>query len=161
MMNNRLTLKVKAVNFANQYAKVLFYQLSPYFSQFVGQKIEKVDGTLLKKIADNLPNINQADGRPDGLHVSFMTYRNNSRYTLSYVAKVCVSGSDGCAYHEATAYIGNLEDGVLKDCKFGEPSYRTDWTPEEVTHGRGLVEKARRELSEAESAIREFGQYNQ
>lgn len=160
-MNNRTTLKVKAVNLANQYAKVLFHQLNPYFAQFVGQKIEKTDGSLLKKVADNLPNINQADGRPDGLHVSFMTYRNNSRYTLSYVAKVCVSGNGHCAYHEATAYIGDMDGGVLKNVKYTEPEGRTDWTEDEVIRGRGLVEKARRELSDAESHIREFGQYNQ
>lgn len=158
--SDRLTLKVLAVNYANEYAKQLYPLYQEHFKNFVGQQIEKVDGSLLKKVANGLVFGEKSDIKVQGYHISFTKYRQNSRYTLSYVAKVCVSGSQGCSYHEAVIYLGDMNCGVLENLKFEAPSGRTNWTKDEVIQSRCIVERAKRELSGAESVIREFGQYD-
>jgi hypothetical protein len=159
-MKNRLSLKVKAVNTANTYAKYVYPLLHDYFKQYVGQKIDKADGSLLKKIADNLPNLKIEDRTEDGCHVSFMTYRNSSNYTLSYTAKVCVSNGDGCAYQEVTVYIGDYKHCLLENVRYEEPNRRTDYTAEEIVEARKKIEDAKKVVSELERAVYEFGMYD-
>lgn len=159
-MNNRLSLKVKAVNTANMYAKSIYPTLHTYFKQYVGEKIEKVDGSLLKKVKDNIPNIDMDKCVEDGCNISFTAYRQTSNYSLSYVAKVCVSNGDGCAYHSSTVYIGEMNNGVLENVNYEEPTGRTDYTAEEIVDARKKIEDAKKVVSELERAVNEFGMYD-
>jgi hypothetical protein len=159
-MNTRLQTKVKAVNTANRYANLIYPALHEFFKLYVGQKIEKQDGTLLKKIADTVPVIKIDDKIEDGYNISFMMFRNTSNYTISYTAKVCVSGHGECCYHSVSVYIGDMKCGVLENVKYEAPNHRTDYTSEEITGVRKQIQETKKVVSSLESKICEFGEYD-
>ena len=154
MFDRELTLaaKVKATNKANAYAMEIHPQLCAVFAPFVGQKIEKVDGSLLAKIAKLMPKF--IDGVP--LHV----YRYNSNYSLMYVVKTCeMIPPHGCTYYEASCYVGEMRDGVLiKLCD--APKLRTDYTVEEVKANRAAYKAAQQLADDAKGKLHPFGEYD-
>ncbi len=145
-----LAAQVEAVNAANKVAGVLYEKLVPIFTPFVGQKIEKVDGTLLAKIVKLLPDFNRSP--------SLTVYKLRSDYSLAWVAKTCVN-SGGCAhYYETTSYIGEMRDGVL--VKIGDPCIRrTDYTAEEVTEKRQIYKAAQEAADKAKGDLYPFMEY--
>lgn len=159
-MNNKLSLKVKAVNECNKYANEIYPILHEYFKKFVGQKIETVDGNLLKKISDNLPNIKKSDIQENNLNISFMIYRNHSRYSLNYIAKVCVSTGDGCCYHEIYVNIGETRSSILIKVEYYNRYGRIDYTEQEIIDLRNQYKEAKRIADEIESKLSSFGHYD-
>jgi len=150
-MNHSLILPARVIarNRANANAMALYDLLSKVFAPFVGQKIEKVDGSLLAKVQASFPKI------------TFFFYRYRSNYSVCYVAKECQSLSDGnsCVYEETTVYIGDVRDGVLQSL-YPRPSFRHDWTVEEVQKLRHEAEEAEKIASDAKSKLCEFGMYD-
>lgn len=144
--------KIEAVNAANAYANQLAPVLIDYFRGFVGSKILKQDGTLLKKLT--LPTF-PADPRTP--HIQVTTYRLSSNYSLGWVVKTCRNGipparpgySDGCTYYETTVYVGELTGDVLAEVHEWKP-LRTDYTLADIQNLirryeriRDLAEKAK------------------
>lgn len=150
-MNQNLSLSARVIarNRANANAMALYDLLSKVFAPFAGQKIKKVDGTLLAKVQASFPKI------------TFSFYRYRSNYSVCYVAKECQSLSDGnsCVYEEATVYIGDVSNGVLVKL-YDRPELRTDWTVEEVQKLRIEAEKAKEAARKAESKLLEFGTHD-
>lgn len=146
---NALEARVHGVNAANECANKLWSQLVPVFKQFVGTKILKADGTLLKKVQEcvdalDLPHENK-------LHV----YRSSSIYSLNYVVKTC-EVSDKCAhYYEQAVYIGEIRDGVLVDIS-KEVKHKTDYTVAEIIEARLAYKAAKKAADEAKSALIPF-----
>ena len=148
-----LAARVRGVNNANRYAvEVVYPQLVAVFTPLVGQKIEKVDGSLLAKYESLLPKFE--DGNV--LHV----YRHRSNYSLAWVVKTCESvPPHGCTYHETVVYIGEMSNGVLT--KICDPlKAKCNYTVEEVVEARKVHEAAKKKASDALSALHPFGEYD-
>lgn len=156
---NQLAAKVAARNKAHAYAREIYPILAEYFRPFVGQKILKADGTLLKKIADGLPVL------PDSSHLHQVYQTTGHGYSLSWVIRACESfkddsrGYQSCDYYDRYCYVGDLRDGVLKAIS-NPPEYRTDYTEEEVLSKREAYRAAKKAFDEAQSALGDFGEYD-
>lgn len=152
----RLDAKIAAVNNAHDYASKLYETLTPFFSQYVGQKIYKGDGTLLKRISDAMPAFPETGLSRFQLH----TYGDRSDYSLAWTIKTAESVKERddyntAIYYETTVYIGDVRDGVLEKIKIKAP-YRSDFTSEEVLSKIQDVKAAEKRLSEAQSAMWPF-----
>lgn len=152
-----LAAKVAAVNAANKLAVELYPKLREVFEPFVGQKIEKADGTLLAKIAKLMPEFPCTPG----LHV----YKYGSDYSLAWCVKTCESSSGRTGdyqianYHETMVYVGNIKNGVLVDF-YKAPELRTDYTVEAVEAAREAYKKAKQAADDAQSKLHPFGEYD-
>lgn len=152
--NLRIEARVKARNRANEEANRLQALLIPFFAPYVGQKILKADGTLLQKIKDKMPALE--DAQVPGRHI----YRQTSDYTLGWTVKTNEMDSEHtCTYAETTAYIGDLRNGVLEAIAKGH-THRTDWTVAEVQAVREQIRAAENALSEARSKLGPFDMYD-
>ena len=150
---SRTQAKVAAVNRANAYAVELYDTLAPVFLPYLGQQVTKKDGSLLAKVQKGLPELPSTPS----LHV----YRGSSDYSIYYVVKTCEHDSNtSCLYHETSVYVGNIRKGVLESIHKRPEGLRTDWTADEIRAGRERVKEARQALSDAESAIYPFGEYD-
>jgi hypothetical protein len=155
-MNTRLeklTCKVAAINRANAYGKEIYQTLTKIFEPLVGEKILKVDGSLLAKYAALVPKFEYSHA----LHV----YRHSSDYSLAWTVKTCEPLPPGsCMYHESTVYIGDLRGGMLDKLAIYPFDSRSDFTVEEITQKRVDFENAKKALDEARSALYPFGEYD-
>ena len=151
-MNEKLAAKVKATNKANQTAIELYPKLVAVFRPLIGQKIVKIDGSLLTKIADLLPPLpNDHDLR---------VYRNRSEYTLSWIVNASEQVNDhSCTYAEIGLYIGDLNGNVLTKI-YDEPQLRANYTVTEVEAQRAAYWSAQKVADAAKSALHPFGEYD-
>jgi len=156
-MNTRvekLTAKVAAVNRANEYAAQLYTVLAERFAPLVGQKILKVDGSLLGKYAGLVPEL---PSKRD-IHV----YRHSSDYSLAWTVKTCeFMPPHSCMYHEVTVYVGDLRGQTLEKMTIHPFSGRTDYSVEEITGKRAAYESAKRVADELRGDLYPFGEYDQ
>ena len=161
MTDTRTQLKVDAVNAVHQAAMDLYPRLAEVFQPFVGQKILKINGSLLAKIksmedALNLPY------RP-GLSVC----RRYNEYVLSWEVKVCKTApntdnpnfSDHCQYETHSLNIGELENGVLKKI-YPAPVLKTDYTVAEIEEKRRAYKEAKKLADEAHKNLYPFEEYD-
>ena len=154
-MNAALDAKVKAVNRANGEALKLHSVLVEIFRPLVGTKVEKADGTLLKKIADLLPELPYTSK----LHV----YKNVSNYFLAWNVKAVEGyGEHHCTSHEASVYVGFLANGAgfVLEKLADPPDLRTDYTAEEVLAKRADFDVKRKAADAAKCALGPFGEFD-
>jgi hypothetical protein len=134
----------------------LSVKLREFFAPYVGCKIIKADGTLLKAIKDQMPEMPSTPR----LHV----YRNSSDYTLGWTVKTCVSDDRGHAqYYDITVYVGdmgnNFEGKGHLLAKLSSPfEARTDFTVEEVEGKRQRYKEVKKIADDAFSALHPFGE---
>lgn len=149
-----LEAKVSAVNKSRALGNKLFPILSAMFSPFVGQKVFKADGTLLKKHQDAVESLNL----PYDSEIN--VYRHASDYNLAWTIQARVQDDKGSSrYDSITVYIGGISNGVLKEmCT--EPNYKTNYTAEEVLEARENLKKAKAAVSQAEGKLYPFGEYD-
>jgi hypothetical protein len=97
-----------------------------------------------------------------------------SEYTVSFTVKTCASNNDGgCAYEEATIYICDLSNGIVKGHRtslqdmsptdarwYDQPNLRTDWTAAEVTRRRKVFAEKRADFELARSDLGPFGEFD-
>lgn len=112
---------------------------------FIGQKICKVDGTLLKKVHEVLP--------PSVHDIKLQIYYSTGAgYSLTAGFKVgvyCGENQYGWRYAEATVYLCDLANGVMSRLYNFEPlNYRTDYTLDEVLSLQGSLRTAKEQVSE-------------
>ena len=158
---DRLSTKVSAQNLAGKLANEMHPKLQAIFKPLAGRKVCKVDGPLVKRVAEQLPPYNLDKLRRcqffQNLHHS--TYAGTTR-PLSFTVKACVSdGGMGCSYAEVSVYVCDILDGVVCESGtwYGPPNCRTDYTPEAVTEARKVYEQKQREAQDARSALEPFG----
>lgn len=150
-MNENLKAKVEARNVVNAEHNRLLPILAAAFKPFVGQKILKVDGSLLAKFENLVP---QTGGK------IFSAFKQNSNYTLSFVLRSCVNDSvGGCAYDQATVYVGNICGGTLESLIDPQP-LRADYTVEDVLKARQALKEAKQAVDRANSNLAGFGEYD-
>lgn len=146
----RLTAKVAAVNKANVYAAKLYPELVKIFEPLVGEKILKVDGTLLSKYAALLPEF------PCNPHLH--VYRNSSDYSLAWTVKSCeMMPPHSCMYHEVVVYVGEIRGQHLVKMMDHPFNGRTDFTVEEILGKREAYISAKKVMEELRSELYPFG----
>ena len=149
--DERLALKVQAVNAANAYANGLAPCLAEIFAPLVGQKVTKADGTLLAKVAKLLPKLPNT--------VALSVHRYESDYSLAFKVKACAWTEGANCYHETMVYVVDLRNGVLTGmCK--QYMHRTDYTADEVRAKRAAYEAAKKAADDARSDLHPFGEYD-
>lgn len=152
MSEEKLKAKVRAVNRANREANRLYTALTEALTPFVGCKIIRADGELMKEVAKNFPDFGTKND------FDLMVYKNRSEYSLSFTVKAgeSIDGTSKCLYHETTVYIGSLSNGVLINLSSAE-QYREDYNFEDVKAKRRVYDLAKKTLDAALSAIGPFG----
>lgn len=151
-----LVAKVKARNLVNKELIERVPAMIEALKPFIGLPVLKVDGTLLKKVNDALPEL------PNTVAIS--GWYSARCYSIYVCFKSCVweGLAHGCVYQEESYCIGELATTILKaeqrpiDLSF----YRTDWTVEEVEKARENVRKAEDALSEAKRPLYHFGMHD-
>lgn len=161
-MSSQTTLaaRVIAVNIANNYANSLFDKLSPIFKPFVGQKIIKIDGSLLEKVQKLIP---QDLGQKFLSGSSIQVYRDSSQFSIRYTVKSCVNieGGCSCVYYETSVYIGEFDGQNLKSIHDNpDTQRRIDFTAEEITAKREEYKRLKKLADDAMSALQPFGEYD-
>jgi hypothetical protein len=149
----RLRAKVKAVNRANTFANALHPILKEYFAPYVGCKVIKSDGQLLKKIEDKLPKL------PFSLDVGIRWYRSVTTYSLLWNVSVSESVDEtSCLYHEVGIYVGELEGDTLKS--LSEISkLRTDYDFDTIKQLMQEAKAAEKAFDEAKGKVGIFQGY--
>jgi hypothetical protein len=152
-MKTTLEAKVEARNLVAVEHNRLLPLLAAAFAPLVGQKILKVDGTLLEKYKNIAP-------LAPFFTKELSIYRLSSSYSLAFVVKACVlCDRGGYVYDEATVYVGELDGAVLKALIAPQP-LPTGYTVEKVLEARKALEAAKAAFSKAESAVWPFGSYD-
>jgi len=150
----QLEARVRARNRVNTYANQWYTILAEKVRPFVGKKILNVNGGLLKKYADQLPELPYLSPGP---HI----YSCHTNYQLRWAAKTSeqVVCECHCLYEEESFSVAEMElDVVIKIC---EPYIRrTDYTAAEVIEKREAYKKAKALSDEAYSALRPFGEFD-
>jgi hypothetical protein len=148
-----LETRVHGVNRAHQYANELYPKLVAVFQSFIGQKITKVDGSLLAKVQKEVNGL----GLPceHNLHV----YRRPSNYALCYMVKTCETTENSCHYHEASVTVGNLDNGFLVSL-CDPPQYKTDFSAFWIADARKRYEEAKKLADQARGELYPFGEYD-
>jgi len=153
--DDALSAKVAARNEVNSIANVRFADAVAALQPFVGQKVCKVDGSLLEKVKKALPETGTDP---------HCWYSTGHGYNLVLNVKVCTSARTKgdyqlAHYAEATVYLGHLNNGVLTGL-YEAPNYKTDYTEQFVRKARLEAEQADKVKREAESKIHHFGMYD-
>lgn len=151
-MNDKLTARVVARNRVNAYANVFWKDLIDRLTPFVGCKVLKADGSLLKNVECRLPETPNTNA----LHVYHSSPRS---YSLTWTVKACqqVPGECHCVYEELTIYVGELDGNVLKDLRpFSE--YPENYMVADVLKAREEYREAERVASRLREALYPFGE---
>jgi hypothetical protein len=148
----RLETKVKAFNAAHQFANELYPKLAAVFTPLVGCKVVKVDGSLLAKVASQLPEMPNTH--------NLMVYPGHSNYSLRWVVKTSEMDSEHtCLYAEAGVYVADIRDGVVTKI-YDAPNLRSDYAVAEIEVKREIYKAAKRAADAAYSALSPFGEYD-
>jgi hypothetical protein len=141
---------IKAVNRCHTEAMKLQEQLQAIFAPLVGTKILKVNGQLLAKVEALLPIF----PHDRWIYIG----HSSSAHTLSWSIKITelLESRDSSVNYGVSVYIGNLSGTSLKDVSFDIPTYRTDWTEQELLEKRAAYKVARNAKDEARSACHPF-----
>lgn len=149
-----LEARVRCVNKVNAHANELYPKLVELFQPLVGCKINKVDGSFLKKIQEEV----RALVKNDEFHV----YRYNSRYSLVFTVKSDEVVDGHAYYHEISVYVGKMsyEDPAVLEKLEPWTTLKTDYSVDTVMVLRKAHKEAKQKVSDAESALHPFGEYD-
>lgn len=150
MMNNKLKAKIQARNLVNAEHNRLLPILAEAFEPYIGEKVIKTDGTLLEKFKRFTPV-------PSSKLLS--CYKMQSNYSLGFVIRACVSNGECSIYDEVIVYVGELNGQVLKNLIFSK-ALPTDFTEQTVLQARETVKKLKEALSQADTQLCGFGEYD-
>ena len=147
---SRLNAKVKAINRAHTYANQLSKQLQEIFRPLVGQEILKVDGQLLVKVKNLLPEFSNTSG--------LQVYRSSSNYSLAWTVKTSEMDTESTwMYYEIGVYVGSLNGKILTDLTPRE-ELRVDYMPDEILRNREEYLRLKKLADTARSNLWPFGE---
>lgn len=154
---DRLRARVEARNLAGAEVNRIRPLLREFFAAYVGKKVLKADGSLLKSIEDALKSsgiFRETDRR-------LQVYRSTSNnYSLSWVSRACVNIDGEVAYEESWVYIADLDGTEIRCLSNDHGDERTDFTVEEVKRLRADYEAKKKIADDAKSALHPFGEYD-
>jgi len=155
MSNEVLETRVKGVNNAHKYGNELYRILVKVFKPFIGQKVIKKTGGLIQKVQRAIDSLNLPCSVP------IQVYRNSfSDYSLSYVVKTCETLNQRAYYYEVSIYIGNIENGILKDIDYPFPNFKTDYKAETIRENRKIYKELQEKADKAKSNLFPFDTYD-
>lgn len=151
-----LAADVIAENKANDIANQIAPKLLDFFRPLVGCKILKADGSLLKKIQEDMPKFNFAD-------TSISVYRMSSDYSLAWQVKVCehVKNAQHCTYRTVTVYIGDLKGAGLEKVHNDRHPLKADYNLQDIVEGIKKYRAAQKVAEAAQSALFPFTEYKE
>lgn len=150
--SNTLSATVAARNEVNELTNTRYSTIILALAPFIGQRILKVDGTLLKKVKEALPEFDAVQG-----FGSSSWYSTGHGYSLVLNIKTCHGVEPhGCVYADSTLYLGKLRDGVLEGL-YDAPTLKANFTEQYVIQAREEVKGAEKILREVESKLYYFG----
>lgn len=147
MNQNRLAAKVAAQNKANAEANRLVPLFVALFTEAVGQKVFKTDGSLAKKWADRLPASNQT------------LYKRQSNYSLGFCVKADAEVDGRTHYAEQGIHVGEVSDGVLTKLNPSDP-VPVDYDAQVIAELRVTAERLKEQARHAENACHPFGLFD-
>jgi hypothetical protein len=153
-----LHAKVAAYNRLHQKANELFPILKALFEPYLGQKVLKSDGELLKKIKESLPKV---EGQSIKASSGFRFNHSKSCYSLYFQLHCEEMGYSHAnhsypAYVDASLYIGDISGDELT--KLAEPpNFRADYDVDTILALRVETERLKRLAQETESKLHPFG----
>jgi hypothetical protein len=112
---------VKMENDTRQIAGIEYKKLVQIFNSYIGQKIQKKDHSIIKKIKDQIQlktDIKIEPLRPGGF-TDITNYLTTSAYSISLNIKICYSGGSYdnntayCEYYETLIYICDVHTLTL------------------------------------------------
>lgn len=148
-----LAAKVAARNAVNRFANEWYARAAEALKPFIGQKICKVDGTLLKKLKEALLELPNKGFEMSGWYSA-------DRYSLKAYLKACECTNGIANYADTTLYLGDLTDGVLTRL-YDAPNFKADYTEEFITQTREEIKKAETMMNQAKSKLGDFGMWDQ
>lgn len=155
MDNNKINAKINARNKANEVANRVYEELIPVFRPLMGKKVCKVDGTFLKKVANQLPNWEKKHAL---ITYPWTIHHSSSDYYVMFNVSVSepVTGW-GHLYEDASVYICRINEGkeVIEICD--PPNRRSDYSFDEIKSLIEDYEQKREAANEARSALHPFG----
>jgi hypothetical protein len=152
-----LDAKVQAQNTAAFIANELYPVFRAIFEPMVGKKVLKADGTLLAKVEEQLPKIQNISG----VHVYRQSTQQNLYWSLCWAVKVSctVKNSPFCVYQETFIPVGALDDGVLVELFDETDKKRDDYDVNEIRQLQEVYRVKMEEARQAERALNPF-RYN-
>lgn len=155
-----LAAKVAAWNACHEFIRQHAPQALNLALQFMGEKIILATGVFSKKFKDAVPEIFKTNGLECRVWISSTHY--------SLILNVHCDGhfqkKDYTSSHRAerTVYLADLDRGhtVAKLHNFDPDCWRVDYTEESVILARAAVAKAQKALSDANSALTPFGEWD-
>lgn len=157
-----LAAKIAARNLANQTAMDLFPQMAEALKPFVGQKVCKVDGTLLKKVNEALPkgtNTVQTRGyySVDDYTLAFRLTTTEHNKARDWTPETQYQHPQSA---DRTLFLGHLRDGVLTEL-YDAQTFKTDYTEDFVVQTRKAVREAETALNQVRNSLGDFGMWDQ
>jgi hypothetical protein len=160
MIDSKLAAKVAAVNLAHQVAKDLYPAFVAALTPFLGQKVQKADGTLLAKVEKVLPKLPNGPG--------LIAYVKSGKYNLTVGIRANENYGGIAMYHEVSLYVADVTSGGLGGTEqpgvltrfYDAPDHRSDYTTAEIADLRRKYEAAKKIADAAKSAISDFGEYD-
>ena len=152
---SKLEARVQVVNRVHHHANKLYPILVEFFTPYVGQKILKADGSVLKKIEEPLRVLLSAN-----TDESLDIWKYNSAYTLNYTIKSHTTYDNIAYYHDVGLYIADLKHGEILEKFLNPPNFKTDYTEKQVEDARNHFKKAKEVYDQAKSALEPFGEYD-
>lgn len=157
----RFLARVQAINLCAMFHNIFLKTLQDSFAPHVGEKILKVDGTLLEKFKKLMPKIEDYKDLPSlkDARATIHFYRLNSDYSLGLCIRIDVFHDDKVGGNhesfECTAYVGDLRGQVLE--KLNTPNWhKSDYTSVEIFTQFKIAEELAEKARQAESALFPF-----
>lgn len=151
---NSLAAKVAAQNEANKIALDSYYKAIEPLKLLIGEKILKVDLTLLEKVKKSLPELTNTNE-------CRAYYNTGAGYSLRIDITVnkCFASRDCqiAAYMEATAWLCDLR-GIILIKLYEPPQLRLDFTEGEILAARAELKVAKEKVSSLQSKLFGFGE---
>ncbi len=155
---DKLAIRVRGVNRANDAGNKLYAQLAPIFKPLVGQKILKADGSFLKTVEKLIPKF-------DWDH-KLNVVPNRRDYNLSWEVKTwegepspIPNHSDIGFYHSTYVYIGSMSNGVLNNLA-DPPNFKTDYDAKTIAETRVAYKAAQEAADKLKSKLFPFDEYD-
>lgn len=158
ILSIELPANIEATNEANRRAMELQQQLLAFFAPFVGKKVQKQDGGLLAKIAQQLKESLGEFPHTTALQV----YRSTASYAMMWSVRVRRGyvghhGSEMWSSAETTVRVGDLDGDVLVN--LASPMVlRTDYTVENIRAARQKAAEAKSLYEAARAECGPFGE---
>lgn len=150
-----LDAMVTAQNNVNKAALERWPQMLDALRPFVGSKVINADGTISKKVRAALPELPH--------DVALSGHYSSTDYSLSARLKTCeCHAGRGCElanYAERNLHLGEISRGILTKLGDVQP-LRTNYSAPDVEQLRQQLKGAKARVSELESQLWPFGEYD-